>query len=116
MLFTSVWGRFDDRFGTLLLNISHTSEQIDREAAALDIMQAVESRKKSAAECIEHDRRHQTEQIQSIRNWLELTNTDGEMKLEWLLSRHLEGTSDCARQNPNIRIWLQRGRCPRPSE
>ncbi|KAK7960375.1 Vegetative incompatibility protein HET-E-1 [Apiospora saccharicola] len=110
MFFSSVWGRFDDRFGTLLLSISRTSEQIDREAIALDIMQAVESRRKSADECIERDRRHQTEQVQSIQNWLELTNTNGEMKLELLLSRHLEGTSDWATQNPKIRSWLQCGR------
>ncbi|KAK8109245.1 hypothetical protein PG984_015046 [Apiospora sp. TS-2023a] len=110
MFFSSVWGRFDDRFGTLLLSISRTSEQIDREAIALDIMQAVESRRKSADECIERDRRHQSEQVQSIQNWLELTNTNGEMKLELLLSRHLEGTSDWATQNPKIRGWLQCGR------
>ncbi|KAK6855680.1 hypothetical protein PG995_007831 [Apiospora arundinis] len=109
MIFTSVWGRFDNRFGALLHTISHTSEQIDREAVALDIMQAVEARKKSAADCVERDQQHQKDQVQGILNWLETTNTDGEMKLEWLLGRHLEGTSGWAVQNSKIRSWLQRG-------
>ncbi|KAK8057086.1 hypothetical protein PG996_011023 [Apiospora saccharicola] len=109
MFFTSVWGRFDRRFGTLLHTISCTSKQIDREAVALDIMQAVEERKKSATECVERDQLRQKEQVQGILNWLETTNTDGEMKLEWLLGRHLEGTSGWAVQNKKIRSWLQRG-------
>lgn len=110
MFFASLFGRFDDRFGMLLASISRTSEQIDREAVALDIQEAVESRKKRAAEYLERDNQKQFQQEHSIRNWLELTDIDGEMRLDWLLNRHLEGTSDWILNNLKIRDWLQRGR------
>ncbi|KAK8112151.1 uncharacterized protein PG998_008608 [Apiospora kogelbergensis] len=110
MFFTSLFGRFDDRFGMLLASISRTSEQIDREAVALDIQEAVESRKKRAAEYLERGNQKQFQQEHSIRHWLELTDTDGEMRLDWLLNRHLEGTSDWILSNRKIRDWLQRGR------
>ncbi|KAK8100002.1 hypothetical protein PG999_010376 [Apiospora kogelbergensis] len=110
MFFASLFGRFDDRFGMLLASISGISEQIDREAVALDIQEAVESRKKRAAEYLERDNQKQFQQEHSIRNWLELTNIDGEMRLDWLLNRHLEGTSDWILNNRKIRDWLQRGR------
>ncbi|KAK7908998.1 hypothetical protein PG985_014876 [Apiospora marii] len=109
MFFTSVWGRFNDRFDTLLQSIACISEKIDRDAVAIDIMEAAELRKKWSADCIERDRRHHIEQLQSILNWLERTEPEGDAKLDVLLDKHLEGTSHWALQNSAIRSWLQIG-------
>ncbi|KAK8013246.1 hypothetical protein PG991_009517, partial [Apiospora marii] len=110
MFFTSVWGRFNDRFDTLLQSIACISEKIDRDAVAIDIMEAAELRKKWSADCIERDRRHHIEQLQCILNWLERTEPEGDAKLDVLLDKHLEGTSHWALQNSAIRSWLQIGR------
>lgn len=93
----------------MLDSIARTSEQIDKEAAALDIIQAAESRRALIESAAEHERRQQTQQLQAVLNWLEVKDSDQEAKLEWLQSRRFDGTSQWALKSPKIRSWLQRG-------
>ncbi|KAK6834117.1 hypothetical protein PG995_013848 [Apiospora arundinis] len=109
IFFSSQWGRFSRRFGDILDSITRTSDQIDKEAAALDIIQAAESRRSLLEAAAEHERRHQTQQVQAVLEWLEIRDSDQEAKLEWFQSRRYDGTSQWVLKSPKIRSWLQRG-------
>lgn len=108
--FSSAWGRFEHRFSGLLESMTRLSDLIDREAVALDISQAAEWRKTEAENAHQRERQRHAEQLQAVLDWLETTNGDQEMKLEWLRSRCYEGTSSWITNNHKFRTWLQRGR------
>ncbi|KAM5375793.1 hypothetical protein ACJZ2D_005849 [Fusarium nematophilum] len=110
IFFKSAWGGFDLRFTDLLDSISRISDQIDREAMAIDIVQAAEQRRKDAEESNQRGTRLRAQQLNAVLNWLEASDTDQEMKFEWLTSRCYEGTLDWTLQSPKLRAWLQRGR------
>ncbi|KAK8031326.1 hypothetical protein PG990_001060 [Apiospora arundinis] len=107
--FSSQWGRFSRRFGDILDSITRTSDQIDKEAAALDIIQAAKTRRSLLEAAMEYERRQQTQQVQAVLEWLEVRDSDQEAKLEWLQSRRFDGTSQWVLKSPKIRSWLQRG-------
>ncbi|KAH9990747.1 hypothetical protein F4779DRAFT_609911 [Xylariaceae sp. FL0662B] len=110
IFFSSAWGGFEYRFSSLISNIGHTSDQIDREAASLNISQAVKWRIASAEDAEKRQDRWQTQQLNAVLNWLETADKGQEVKLEWLKSRCYEGTSQWVLQSPKLRSWLQRGR------
>ncbi|KAI1291072.1 hypothetical protein F5Y03DRAFT_377684 [Xylaria venustula] len=110
--FSSLWGLFEHRFDDLLQNIARTSELIDKEAVSLDITQAAEQRQRDLDASISRETRWKTEQLQSVLDWLEMGESDPELKLEWLHSRCYEGTSQWITKSSKLRSWLQRGRGP----
>ncbi|KAI1421261.1 hypothetical protein F5Y12DRAFT_790113 [Xylaria sp. FL1777] len=110
MFFRSAWGGFDHRFGSLLQSISRTSEQIDREVMSINIMELSEYRKRSSDEALNRETQWRTQQLNFVLDWLGATDTDQEIKLDWLNSRCLEGTSQWALKSLKLRAWLQRGR------
>lgn len=116
LFFSSIWGRFDGRFGDLLDSITHTAERIDREAVNLDIAEAAESRKRNAAYRLEQDDRLHTQQFLEVRNWLGIEGseqTSQEEHLERQLRQCHDGTSGWAVGLREVRNWLQRG-CGNP--
>ncbi|KAI0476181.1 hypothetical protein GGR56DRAFT_641517 [Xylariaceae sp. FL0804] len=110
MCFASLWGRFDHRFGSLLTNISQSSELIDREATSLSIMQTAELRQKTLEDCARWESQWQTEQLQSVLNWLGTGDNDPDAKFDWLMDRCHEGTSQWIIKSSKLRTWLQRDR------
>ncbi|KAF4957355.1 hypothetical protein FSARC_11330 [Fusarium sarcochroum] len=109
MLFKSAWGGFDHRFESLLESIRRISDQIDREAVSIDLVQAVNQRKKDAEASTQRETRWRTQQLCNVLNWLEGSDTDQETKLEFLRDRCHEGTLDWVTSSPKLRGWLQRG-------
>ncbi|KAM0499405.1 hypothetical protein ACHAP8_005558 [Fusarium lateritium] len=109
MLFKSAWGGFEHRFGSLLESIAKVSVEIDREAMAIDIIQAVDQRKKDADAAAERETQWRTQQLCIVLNWLEASDTDQETKLEILRDRCHEGTLGWVTNSPKLRSWL-RGR------
>ncbi|KAI8622934.1 hypothetical protein F5Y19DRAFT_468906 [Xylariaceae sp. FL1651] len=107
--FSSSWGRFEYRFDNLLESMAHTSDLIDREAAALDIAEAVEWRKTEAETAQKREYQRNAEQLQAVLDWLEASRSDQEMKLEWLQNRCYDGTSSWITSNSKFRAWLQNG-------
>ncbi|KAH6869113.1 hypothetical protein B0T10DRAFT_313885, partial [Thelonectria olida] len=110
IFFKSTWGLFDHRFGSLLDSITRISDQIDREAMSIDIVQSAELRRKEAEASAQRETRWRTQQLDVVLSWLEASDTDQEMKLEWLRSRCYEGTLQWVTKSPKLRGWLQRGR------
>ncbi|KAI5861038.1 hypothetical protein GGS23DRAFT_205824 [Durotheca rogersii] len=110
MCFSSLWGRFDARFGSLLESIKHNSDLIDREAVSLNIMQMAESRQRSLKESECREKQWQAEQYRGLLNWLEAGDNVQELKLDWLASRCCTDTSGWIDKSSRLRSWLQRGR------
>ncbi|RGP62626.1 nacht domain-containing protein [Fusarium sporotrichioides] len=107
MLFRSAWGGFENRFGSLLESIARVSVQIDREAIAIDIIQAVDQRKRDADAAAERETQWHTQQLCIILNWLEASDTDQETKFEILRDRCHEGTLGWVTNSPKLRSWLR---------
>jgi hypothetical protein len=108
IFFATSWGMFEHRFESLLQNIADNSELIDKEAVALDILQAAEQRQREREHSMSREIQWKSEQLQSVLNWLETGESDPELKLEWLRSRCYEGTSQWITKAAKIRSWLQR--------
>ncbi|KAF9771627.1 hypothetical protein IL306_010728 [Fusarium sp. DS 682] len=105
----SAWGGFDYRFGSLLESIARVSDQIDREALAIDVVQTVNQRKRDADAAVERETQWRTQQLCIVLNWLEASDTDQETKFEILRDRCHEGTLGWVTNSPKLRNWLQRG-------
>ncbi|KAM6529652.1 hypothetical protein FALCPG4_007781, partial [Fusarium falciforme] len=110
IFFKSAWGRFDQRFGDLLGNISRISDQIDREAMSIDIIQAADQRRKDAEKSNQRVDEYRAQQLNAVLKWLEASDIEQEQKLEMLQNRHYEGTLNWISSSPKLRAWLQRGR------
>lgn len=91
-------------------SICRASDQIDREAAALNIAQTAEWRRKEADDAKQREDRWHTQQLSTILDWLESRDSEQELKLEALRSRCYDGTCQWVTQSSKIRSWLQRGR------
>lgn len=109
-IFKSAWGGFDHRFGSLVDSISRISDQIDREAISIDIVQSVQQRQKEAEDFAQRESRWRTQQRTDVLRWLDASDTEQEMKLEWLRNRCYEGTLGWVTKSPKLRAWLQQGR------
>ncbi|KAM0224492.1 hypothetical protein ACHAQD_002064 [Fusarium lateritium] len=107
MLFRSAWGGFENRFGSLLESIARVSVEIDREAMAIDIVQAVDQRKRDADAAAERETQWRTQQLCIVLNWLEASDTDQETKFEILRDRCHEGTLGWVTNSPKLRGWLR---------
>ncbi|KAL4724047.1 hypothetical protein ACLX1H_008652 [Fusarium chlamydosporum] len=107
MLFKSAWGGFENRFGSLLESIARVSVEIDREAMAIDIIQAVDQRKRDADAATERETQWRTQQLCIVLNWLEASDTDQETKFEILRDRCYEGTLGWVTNSPKLRGWLR---------
>ncbi|KAM0247555.1 hypothetical protein ACHAP5_004005 [Fusarium lateritium] len=107
MLFRSAWGGFENRFGSLLESIARVSVEIDREAMAIDIVQAVDQRKRDADAAAERETQWRTQQLCIVLNWLEASDTDQETKFEILRDRCHEGTLGWVTNSPKLRAWLR---------
>jgi Cdc6-like AAA superfamily ATPase len=110
IFFSSSWGRFDHRFSSLLINIERLSEQIDREAVALDIMATAEWRSKNADDASKRDEQWQTQQLHATINWLGIEDDMQEAKLEMNASKCYAGTCHWILKSGKIRTWLERKR------
>ncbi|KAH8680543.1 hypothetical protein BX600DRAFT_636 [Xylariales sp. PMI_506] len=110
VFFASAWGRFDHRFGGLIESIAHYSDQIDRNAASLDIIAATEWRDRDAEMARTREHRWQTEQLNVVLNWLGSGDQVQEERLEWLKARCYDGTSQWIIRTSKFRSWLQHGR------
>ncbi|RFN54453.1 nacht domain-containing protein [Fusarium flagelliforme] len=109
MLFKSAWGGFEHRFGSLLESIARVSVEIDREAMAIDIIQAVDQRKRDADAAAERESQWRTQQLCIVLNWLEASDTDQQTKFEILRDRCHEGTLGWVTSSPKLRAWLRTG-------
>jgi hypothetical protein len=107
MLFRSAWGGFENRFGSLLESIARVSVEIDREAMAIDIIQAADQRKRDADAAAERETQWRTQQLCIVLNWLEASDTDQETKFEILRDRCHEGTLGWVTNSPKLRGWLR---------
>lgn len=94
----------------MLDSIARISDQIDREAVSIDIVQAAEQRQKEVEASAQRETQWRTQQLNTVLSWLEASDTDQEMKLEWLRSRCYGGTLQWATKSPKLRRWLQRVR------
>ena len=110
MFFKSAWGGFEHRFGSLLESIARVSGEIDREAIAIDLLKAVDQRKRHADTAAERESEWRTQQLCIVLNWLEALDTEQQMKLEILRDRCHEGTLGWATASPKLRSWLRRDR------
>ncbi|KAI0123226.1 hypothetical protein BJ170DRAFT_641233 [Xylariales sp. AK1849] len=110
IFFSSSWGRFDHRFSSLLINIERLSEQIDREAVALDIMATAEWRSKNADDASKREEQWQTQQLYAILNWLGIEDDIQEAKLEMNANKCYDGTCQWLTKSRKIRTWLERNR------
>ncbi|ETS82746.1 hypothetical protein PFICI_04622 [Pestalotiopsis fici W106-1] len=110
IFFSSSWGRFDHRFSSLLINIERLSEQIDREAVALDIVATAEWRSKSADDASKREEQWQTQQLHAILNWLGIEDDIQEAKLEMNANKCYDGTCQWLTKSSKIRTWLERNR------
>lgn len=108
MLFRSAWGGFEHRFGSLLESIAKVSIEIDREAMAIDIIQAVDQRKRDADAATERETQWRTQQLCIVCNWLEASDTDQQTRFEILRDRCREGTLGWVTNSPKLRDWLRR--------
>ncbi|KAH7016462.1 uncharacterized protein B0I36DRAFT_337764 [Microdochium trichocladiopsis] len=110
LFFAPLWGRFHSRFDELLDNISFISDEIDREAISIDIVQTQDSRQKEQDENLRREERLQAEQVAAVMGWLASDIIEQEDRLEWLRGRCHDGTSCWITNHKEFRSWLQLGR------
>lgn len=91
-------------------SISRISDQIDREAAAIDIVQAAKQRREEEQDSTNREEQWRTQQLNAVLGWLEASDADQEEKLERLKGRCYKGTLQWATKSPKVRSLLQRGR------
>ncbi len=102
----SAWNRFEHRLNALIESIKRTSTLIDQHATSLDILQAKEWRQKSLEDATIWEKRWETQQLEAVVKWLDATNNDQQVKLEWLQEQCCSGTMHWIAQNTKFRSWM----------
>lgn len=109
MFFSCSWDRFEHHLESLIDSISKNSELIDKEAASHEILQAKEWRQRLQDDALSKERRWEIERREAVLGWLQASDINQEVKLEWLRDRCTEGTSSWITQSSSFTNWLQSG-------
>ena len=108
ILFNSTWGRFQTRFDAILKSLEKHAEIVDREANAIDIVEAKAWRDKYVEDCKQREEERAVREFIAVLSWLDpaATNSNQEQELQRLLNkRHLD-TCDWLLDNTKIKKWV----------
>lgn len=106
--FHTSWGRFDGRFKAILENIARDSELIDKNANAIDILQAKEFRDKQSEHIAQREKQQEAAELASVITWLQINHIhDQEEELDHLTDRCHQGSCDWILQLEKMEKWMK---------
>ena len=112
-MFDCTWKNFEQRFGSILANLTRHSELLDREAAAIHFAAAKEAAQKSQRQIEDIEMQRKRTERKEVQQWLAVDD-DQEFRLERLVERCQPGSCEWIIRNDSISSWLNESR-NRPS-
>lgn len=105
--FHTSWGSFDGRFRAILDNIARDSELIDKNANAIDILQAKEFRDTQNKLITQREKQEEAARLASVIKWLQITQLhDQEEELDHFTTRCHPGSCDWIFQLEKVKKWM----------
>jgi len=102
-----MWDGFESRFGDILRSLANHSELVDKEAVAVNIVDAVARSKEDVDRWEQQEREWQALKVRAVLSWLAADDTPPEDTLERHTRDCLPGSCDWFIQHPKIQPWLK---------
>lgn len=105
-----MWGNFDSRFNSILARLAHHSELVDKEAAAVNISEAIERRTLDSQRWDNQEFEWRAVKLHAVMSWLGFNGAPAEDELDKLSRECLRGSCDWIVHNANVKLWLASGK------
>lgn len=104
-----MWAGFESRFGSILESLAYHSELVNKEAAAVNISEAVARSREEVDRWEQQEREWQAHKVQTVLSWLATDESPSEDTLDRHTQDCLPDSCEWFIQHRKIQLWLKDG-------
>lgn len=104
-----MWSGFESRFRDILSNLAYHTELVDKEAASVDISDALARSRLDEERWEKQEQEWRAQKIRTVLSWLSVDETSPEDILERHLHDCIPGSCDWFLDHKKTKSWLHDG-------